>query len=381
VVHVGDREFIIVGTAHISRESADLVREVVEKEQPDCVCVELDDQRFEGLSQKKKFQELDIKQVIRKKQLALVFANQLLASYQKKLGGQLGVMPGTELIEATVVAQENGIPIRLCDRDVRVTLRRAWASMGFFNKLKLTSNLAVSAFERPEITEDDLRRLRDNDVMSELMRELGEALPELKVALIDERDAYLSQKMLEAPGDRVVAVVGAGHVSGICKALTSGREVDLEEIEKVPPVSNTWKWVGWGIPTLVLASLFYIGFSKGVDEATENLLFWIVVNSVPCTLGAIIAMGHPLTVLAGFLAAPITSLTPVVGAGYVCAFVQAFMRPPKVRELETMADEISSLRAWWSNKMLRILLVFILTTLGSVIGTWVGGFEIASNLF
>jgi pheromone shutdown-related protein TraB len=378
---VGNREFIIVGTAHISRESADLVREVIEKERPDCVCVELDKQRFEGLSQKQKFQELDIKQVIRKKQLALVFANQLLASYQKRLGGQLGVMPGTELIEATVVAQENDIPIKLCDRDVRVTLRRAWASMGFFNKLKLAANLAGSVFERPEITEDDLRRLRDNDVMSELMRELGEALPAIKVTLIDERDAYLSQRMLEATGDRIVAVVGAGHVSGICKALTVGREVSLAEIDQVPPVSNLWKWVGWGVPTLVLASLFYIGFSKGLEEATENLLFWIVVNSVPCMLGAIIAMGHPLTALVGFLAAPITSLTPVIGAGYVCAFVQAFMRPPKVRELEAMADEISTLRAWWSNRMLRILLVFILTTLGSVIGTWVGGFEIASNLF
>jgi pheromone shutdown-related protein TraB len=378
---VGNREFIIVGTAHISRESADLVREVIEKERPDCVCVELDKQRFEGLSQKQKFQELDIKQVIRKKQLALVFANQLLASYQKRLGGQLGVMPGTELIEATVVAQENDIPIKLCDRDVRVTLRRAWASMGFFNKLKLAANLAGSVFERPEITEDDLRRLRDNDVMSELMRELGEALPAIKVTLIDERDAYLSQRMLEATGDRIVAVVGAGHVSGICKALTVGREVSLAEIDQVPPVSDLWKWVGWGVPTLVLASLFYIGFSKGLEEATENLLFWIVVNSVPCMLGAIIALGHPLTALVGFLAAPITSLTPVIGAGYVCAFVQAFMRPPKVRELEAMADEISTLRAWWSNRMLRILLVFILTTLGSVIGTWVGGFEIASNLF
>jgi len=150
VVHVDGREFMIVGTAHISRESANLVREIIEKEQPDCVCVELDAQRFEALSQKQKFQELDIKQVIRKKQLAALLANLLLASYQKKLGGQLGITPGAELLEATEVAKENDIPIALCDRDVRVTLRRAWASMGFFNKLKLVSNLAVSVFERPK---------------------------------------------------------------------------------------------------------------------------------------------------------------------------------------------------------------------------------------
>ena len=280
------REFIIVGTAHISRESADLVREVIERERPDCVCVELDAQRFEALSHKRKFEELDLKQLIRKKQLAALLANLLLASYQKKLGGALGILPGTELLEATKVAQEHGIPIALCDRDVRVTLRRAWASMGFFRKVTLASTLAVSVFERPEISEEDLRKLRDKDVLSELMRELGEAMPALKTTLIDERDTYLSTRMREASGDRIVAVVGAGHVEGIREALVPDRDVDLAEIDTVPPISSVWKWVGWGIPTLILGSIGYIGISKGADAAGENLLYWILANGVQYDRGS-----------------------------------------------------------------------------------------------
>ena len=375
------REFIIVGTAHISRESADLVREVIEKERPDCVCVELDAQRFEALSQKKKFSELDLRQLIRKKQLAALLANLLLASYQKKLGGALGILPGTELLEATKAAEEFGIPIALCDRDVRVTLRRAWASMGFFKKATLASTLAVSVFERPEISEEDLRKLRDKDVLSELMRELGEAMPALKTTLIDERDIYLSTRMREASGDRIVAVVGAGHVEGICEALVPDREVDLSEIDTVPPISPVWKWVGWSIPALILGSIGYIGITKGAEVAGENLLYWILANGIPCTIGAVVALAHPVTTVSAFFVAPVTSLTPVIGAGYVCAFLQAYFQPPKVREFERLGDDVGSPRAWWTNRMLRILLVFIFTTLGSIIGTYVGGYEIISNLF
>jgi pheromone shutdown-related protein TraB len=378
---VDDREFIIVGTAHISRESTDLVREVIEKERPDCVCVELDAQRFEALSHKSKFSELDLRQLIRKKQLAALLANLLLASYQKKLGGALGILPGTELLEATKVAQEFGIPIALCDRDVRVTLRRAWASMGFFKKVLLASELAVSVFDRPEVSEEDLRKLRDKDVLSELMRELGEAMPALKTTLIDERDAYLSTRMREASGNRIVAVVGAGHVEGICEALVLERDVDLAEIDTVPPISFVWKWVGWGIPALILGSIGYIGISKGADVAGENLLYWILANGVPSSIGAILALAHPITTVSAFFVAPVTSLTPVIGAGYVCAFLQAYFQPPKVREFERLGDDVGSPRAWWTNRMLRILLVFVFTTLGSIIGTYVGGFEIISNLF
>jgi len=381
VLEVDGREFILVGTAHVSRESADLVREVIENERPDCVCVELDAQRYEALSHRTRWESLDLKQIIRKKQLAPLIANLLLASYQKKLGGALGVLPGAELLEAARAAEACGIPVALCDRDVRVTLRRVWASMSMWNKSKLLSVLALSAFDQPELDEAELRRLRDQDVLTELMNELGEALPALKYTLIDERDAFLSHKILESAGDRVVAVVGAGHIEGIRHALLERRQVDLDAINTIPPVAPIWKWIGWGVPTLILGSLLYIGVVKGAEVAAENLLYWIVANGIPTTIGAAAALAHPAVIASAFAVAPVTSLIPVIGAGYVLSFLQAYLAPPVVREFESVADDVGSLRQWWRNRLLRIFLVFVLTTIGSLIGTYVGGFEIVSNLF
>ncbi len=370
-----------MGTAHISQQSVDLVREVIERERPDCVCVELDQQRYEALSQEKTFAAQDLRAVIRNQQLAALLMNLLLASYQKRLGMKLGVTPGKELLEATRVAEENDIPIALCDRDVRVTLRRAWAAISFWHKIQLASGVMASAFEDTEISEGELARIRQQDVLSELMRELGEAMPRLKTSLIDERDSYLAHKILGAGGKRIVAVVGAGHIEGMSRAIEAGEDIDLTEIETVPPVSPLWKWVGWAIPALILGSIGWIGYSQGFAQAGENALFWFLANAIPSGIGGVLALAHPLTSLAAFFAAPFTSLTPVIGAGYVAAFVQTWLVPPKVQEIQTVGEDIATLKGWWANRLLRILLVFILTTLGSVIGTWVGGVEIVSNLF
>ncbi|MEE8474038.1 MAG: TraB/GumN family protein [Myxococcota bacterium] len=380
-VEVEGREFILVGTAHVSRESTALVRAVIERERPDTVCVELDRQRYEALSQKRSWEALDLRQIIRKQQLAALLANLVLASYQKKLGGALGVQPGAELIEATRVADELGIRVELCDRDVRITLRRAWASTSLWKKAMLLATLLTSIFDRPEISEEELRKLREQDVLSELMRELGEAMPGLKRVLIDERDVFLTQKMKEAPGRRILAVIGAGHVAGIRRALVAPGSADLEEINRIPPMRPVLKWVGWGVPGLILGALVVIGLRRGVDVAGENLLIWIVANGVPSTLGALIALAHPATVIAAFFVAPVTSLIPVIGAGYVLAFLQAYLAPPLVSEFESVTDDVTSPRRWWSNRLLRIMLVFVFTTLGSLIGTYVGGYAIVSNLF
>jgi pheromone shutdown-related protein TraB len=381
VLEVDGREFVLVGTAHISHESTELVRQVIARERPDGVCVELDRQRYEALSQQRHWETLDLREVIRRRQLTTLLANVILASYQKRLGGVLGVLPGAELLAAVRVAEERGIPVHLCDRDVRITLRRAWRSISLWKKSMLMSMLLVSLFERPEISEEDLRKLREQDVLSELMGELGRAMPALKRVLIDERDAFLGQKMREAPGRRLVAVVGAGHVAGLRRALLEEGRHDLEAINQIPPLAPWIKWIGWGIPTLILGSLAWIGFSKGAEVAGRNLVFWVLANGIPSTLGALAAMAHPLTVASAFFVAPVTSLTPVIGAGYVLAFLQAYLVPPIVREFESLADDVSSAAMWWRNRMLRIVLVFVLTTIGSIIGTYVGGYEILSNLW
>ena len=357
------------------------MRRVIETEKPDCVCVELDAQRYESLASAKKWEALDLKQIIRQKQISTLLLNLLLASYQKRLGGDLGVQPGRELLEATQVAQENEIPIELCDRDVRITLRRAAHATSFFRKLLLTSELLVAMFESPKISEEQLEELKEQDVLTEMMDELGRHLPALKKVLIDERDAYLSEKLKHSAGQRVVAVVGAGHLAGIRRALGDSKPVDLEELSEIPPVSPIWKVFGWGLPLLIIGALGWIGWSQGTEKMGEDLRFWILVNSIPTAIGAILAMGHPLTVLAGFVAAPITSLTPVVGAHYVTAFVQAYMRPPVVKEFQTVSEDLLVVRKWWENKLLRVFLAFILPALGSVLGTLVGGGKIFSSLF
>jgi len=380
-VQLGDREIIIIGTAHVSKQSADTVRQVIENEKPDCVCVELDDKRYKALSEQRKWESLDIKTIIKQKQLATLMVNLLLASYQKKLGEKMGVMPGAELLEATKAAKEHDIPIALCDRDVRVTMLRAWRSMSFWKKMQLFSSGLAGSFEDEELSEEKLAEMRKSDVLTEMMNELGEAMPTLKRVLIDERDAFLTQKIRDAKGKKLVAVVGAGHMQGIIRLLKEGGEHDLEKLSVIPPPGIGLKIIGWGIPALILGSIGYIGYTKGFAEAGNNLLFWILVNGVPCSIGAALAFAHPFTVIASFFAAPITSLTPVMGAGYVAAFIQAYYQPPLVKELQTVSSEIGSPKNWWKNRLLKIFLVLILTTLGSGIGTYVGAWEIMSNLF
>jgi len=381
VVDVGGRQFILVGTAHISQHSVELVREVIEKEKPDCVCIELDAQRYEALSQQRRFEGLDLREVIKKQQLAALLMNLMLASYQKRLGGKLGVTPGTELLEAAKAAEDHDIPISLCDRDIRVTLRRAWAALSWWKKSRLVVEFMASTVDAPELTEEELERIKENDVLSELMDELGRAMPEIKRVLIDERDSFLAQKIRDSAGDKLVAVVGAGHVAGMRRALLAEEDADLDEINFVPPVSPVWKWVGWAIPALIVGALGYIGLTQGREAASDNALYWFFVNAIPTGIGGIAALAHPLTIVAAFLAAPFTSLTPVIGAGYVAAFVQAWVQPPRVHEFQTVGEDIATVGHWWRSRLLKVFLVFILTTLGSIIGTYAGAYEIIQNLF
>ena len=354
---------------------------MIESEEPDCVCVELDEKRFKALSDRSKFASLDIKEIIKRKQLSTLLINLMLSAYQKKLGNQLGVLPGTELLAAAQLAQEKNIPVHLSDRDVRVTLRRAWHATSFFKKSYLLASIFASLFDKTEITEEKLADLKKKDVLSELMNELGEMLPDLKKVIIDERDIFLAEKIKEARGDKIVAVVGAGHVEGIKRVIARDNSTVLAEISAFPPVSGFWKAVGWTIPAVIIASLVAIGVQKGGAEAGANLMYWILANGVPSAIGAMLALAHPLTIIGAFAAAPVTSLTPVIGAGYVTAFIQVMVRPPVVMEFETVLDDMSTVSGWWRNKLLKVFLAFLLPGFGSMIGTYLGGYEIISNLF
>lgn len=382
VIELDGRRVVLVGTAHVSRESVELVRHVIEAERPDVVCVELDQRRYDALSQRKRWEALDLREVIRKRQLATLLLNLFLASYQKRLGGKLGVMPGSELLEAVEVATACNVEVELCDRDVRITLRRAWGALSLPKKAMLLSGvLEAGTGKGPEISEEELRRLRSKDVLSEMMQELGRAFPELKTALIDERDAYLATKIRQAKGQSVVAIVGAGHIAGMSEALLGRRDADLPELERIPPVSPMWKTIGWGVTALILGSIGYIGATQGAAAAGENAMIWALAHGIPSALGGLLALAHPYTILAAFLAAPFTSLSPLIGVGYVAALVQTYVTPPRVYEFQTVGEDIMRARAWWRSRVLRVFLVFLLTSVGGVLGTWFGGAKILSNVF
>ncbi len=379
-VDLAGRTIFLVGTAHVSQRSVDLVREVIQRERPDAVCIELDEGRYTALSEQKQFEEQDLREVLKKKQLATLMLNLILASYQRRLGLKLGVAPGSELLEAARVAEEHEIPFILCDRDVRITLSRAWQSISWWQRLRLLAELAVSVFEDAEVSEDELERFRDQDVVTEVMNDLGRMLPDLKRVLIDERDAYLAHEILEASGERIVAVVGAGHVAGMIERLEREERADMDEITSMPTDSPWWKIFGWSIPLLIIGSIAAIAVTQGAEAAGENAMIWFLANAIPSGIGALFAFGHPLTVMAAALSAPFTSLTPLIGAGYVAAFAQMWVQPPRVSDFGTIGDDLSVPRRWWQSRLLRIFLVFVLTTLGSLLGTWGGGFGVLRNL-
>jgi len=380
VVQKGDREIVVIGTAHVSRESVDLVRRAIRELQPEAVAIELDAKRFEALSRPERFEALDLREVIRTRQLATLGLNLALAAYQRSLGMALGVRPGAELLEAARCAEEAGIPVALCDRDVRVTLRRAWHALSFWKRLTLLTGFSAALFERAELSEEDLRELRRTDVLSRLLAELGAAFPGLKRVLIDERDAYLAQRIRETPGRRIVAVVGAGHLEGVVRGLESDAHVDLAALSELPRGSRWMHVLGWGIPALVVLSLFVIGLRDGGAVAGENVAFFALATALPSAAGTLLALGHPAAVLSALLLAPLTALSPLIGIGHVTALVQSWARPPFVRELSSALDDLGSLAGLWRNRLLRVLLVFALSTLGGILGTWVGGARLVASL-
>lgn len=387
-LNVGDKEVILVGTAHISQESVDAVRSIISQESPDVVCVELDAQRYKALRDKNWWQSLNLFEVFRKGQAPFLMANLVLSSYQRRLGRETGVKPGAELAEAARVAEDAGIEVVLCDREIRKTLLRAWRKTGFWKKSLLAAEIVSSVLpgggggggddegmKAPaRMTEEELRRLRQGDTLSLMLEEMGKTLPTVKKVLVDERDMFMSAGIRDARGQKVVAVVGAAHVPGITRHLTElgpSSSETLAEIDTIPERSLLSRIVPWLVPLIVLG-LFVAGFFYGDTKNFQDAaVAWVLANGILSALGALIALGHPLTIVAAFIAAPITSLNPTIGAGYVTGIVQTWFAPPSVRDMENLSDDLISWKGWWTNRMGRVLIVFFFSSLGSTLGTLV----------
>ena len=380
-VTLGDRDYVLVGTAHISQDSVEIVKAVIQDENPDTVCIELDELRHRALRNPRHWESLNLVQVLKQGQAPFLLANLALASFQKRMGLQTGVKPGAELAAAAEIAEELGKDIQLVDREIRTTLLRAWRKASFWKKMTLFSTLLASMFETQELNEEELTKLRQTDTLSAMLDEMAEVLPTVKTILVDERDTYMAHHISLAPGKKIVAIVGAAHMPGILKKL--GQTFSSEEIAElsvVPEKTVLSKILPWLIPALVVG-LFIAGFMAGdTQQLADAAVAWILANGVLSALGALAALGHPLTILAAFVAAPITSLNPTIGAGFVTGLVQAFVAPPHVKDMEHVSEDIAKLSGWWRNRLTRVLLVFVLSSLGSAIGTLVA-FSWLKDLF
>lgn len=434
-VAAGDRTFYLLGTAHVSADSVRDVEAAIDPAVIDAVVVEIDDQRYRTVVEGRDWAQLDVFQIIRRKQAFLLLGNLVLASFQRRIGGGTGVEPGAEMIAATHRAREAGIPVIFGDRPIQATLRRAWAKTGLWGRSKLLASMIASVVSREEVTEEDLARMREQSELDAMLAELADYLPAVKKVLIDERDAYMAQKIVDAPGQRILAVVGAGHVPGmvrwiqqiagpagrgamepaaaeVTEAATPATEsavatpmdtapaaevteaatpksvkptpvassrrprtqrhtVDIAELERIPPPTAVARALPWVIPIVVVSLIGWGFFRGGVEGGLQGLYRWIVVNGTLSAIGALVAAAHPLTIIAAFVGAPITSMNPTIGVGFVTGLIEAFLRKPRVADLQRLNDDIVSIRGFYRNRLTRILLVFFFSSLGSSIGTFI----------
>lgn len=364
-----NRKVALVGTAHVSRESADLVEKVIHEEKPDTVCVELCPSRFQTIQQKDSWQNMDIIKVIKEKKAFLLFSNLLLASFQKRLAGKFDIKPGEEMLRAIDMAEKINAKIHLADREIRITLSRAWRIMGIWEKTKLMFQLVMSIGEVDEISEEDIEKMKQEDVLQTILADVQKTHPVLRDILIDERDKYLAQKIKTAPGNNIVAVVGAGHVPGIQRYWNT--DIDIDALEQLPPKSKISGFIQWAFPAAIVALIFFSFFLGGKNVGTDMIKWWFLATGVLAGLGAMIALAHPLTIISSILAAPFTALHPMIAVGWVAGLVEAFFRKPKVKDFENLSEDILSFKGFWKNNVTRILLVVVLTNIGCAVGTLV----------
>lgn len=364
----GGKEILLVGTAHVSRESAEFVKTLIAEETPDTVCVELCPTRLSSLRDNDKWRNMDIVRVIKEKKSLLLLMNLILASFQKKMAEKFQIQPGQEMRNAVEAAEKIEARVVPADRDIQTTLARVWRNMGFFEKVKFSFQLVFSLGGSDDITEEEIEKMKQEDILQTLLSDVKKSHPVMERVLIDERDMYLAGEIAGAPGNKIVAVVGAGHVPGIKRYINGGR-TEKEELNRIPPGGNLVKSLKWLIPLLIVLIIAAGFLLEGKGGGTDMIWAWVLANAVFAGLGAIAALAHPLTIIASVAAAPLTSLNPMIAAGWVSGLVETFSRKPKVKDLESIPTDIMSIKGFWKNNVIRILLVVIFTNLGSTVGT------------
>jgi pheromone shutdown-related protein TraB len=367
---------ILIGTAHISKESVEEVRQAIETYKPDIVAVELCQRRYDTITKKDKWENTPVAALIKSNNAYFMLAQTFLSSIQRKLGEEYGVEPGSEMIAAMQEAEKHNIKVALVDRDITVTLKRAWRKMGVREKFRVVWEFlkAMLGYDEEELEDLDLKELMKQDVISQMMEEFSKIAPSAATVLIHERDQYIAQKIFdESKKGKVVAVVGAGHINGIKQYLAKQElNVNLQELDQIPKKRmNLVKVVEVAIPVIFFSVIGWIIYSTGIDpwnKIKDIFLVWFLVHGILSGVGVAIARGHPLSILTAFMAAPFTSLEPFFAPGWFAGLVEAKLRKPIVKDFQDLS-KIESMRDFFRNKVIRLLMVVALANLGSIIGT------------
>jgi len=387
-VHRNGVDFDLLGTAHVSKASAEAVERLLDSEQYDAVAIELCKPRYLALKDQNQWRQLNLFTLLREGKAGMMMASLALSAYQRRIAEQFGIEPGAEMKAAIASAERHGLPVQLIDRDIGITLRRARSRLSWWQRWIMVNGLIYSLFSREEISEDDVEKLKEGDLLTQTFAEFSEASPELFDALIAERDQFMAARLIQenpAPAKtarrRVLAVLGAGHLAGTSRALAD-EQLPAETVSRlndVPPVTRLLKAVPWIILAAVLTG-FAIGFSRSPELGWSLIATWVLINGGLSALGALCARAHPLTVLTALVAAPLTSLNPTIGAGMVTGAVEAWLRKPRVGDFESLRDDVTKLSGWFRNRVSHVFVVFFLSNVGSAVGTWVAGFRMVQQL-
>jgi pheromone shutdown protein TraB len=400
--------YTILGTAHVSKTSAEAVQYLIEHHPFDAVAIELDPARHAALTDPDRWAKMDLFKVLREGKAGMMAINLALGAFQQRIADQFGIEPGQEMRVAIKATKEAGLPLLLIDRDISVTLQRVYRNVGFWQRMNLLAGLLASVFSREEIKEEDIEKLKQGDMLEATFSEFAQSSGKLYEPLITERDQYMAAKLREDTRasentrvsentrasentrgsnepryKNVLVVIGAGHLKGLVNHLQTNTE-DPKEIRSklniIPPPAAWTKLIPWLLVAFIIGG-FVVGFMRNPDFGLKLLSDWALTTGLLAAIGALVALAHPVTIIATALAAPITTLHPLLGVGFVSAAVELWFRKPTVNDFNNLRTDITTMRGWWKNRAARVLLVFILSSIGASIGFYLAGARIFGQLF
>ena len=371
-----DKQIYLVKTAHVSKSSVEDVERCIDEVDPDSICIELDEQRYEKMKNPDQWRETDLVKVIKDRQVGFLLVNLILSSFQKRMAKSLGSQTGGEMAAGIRLAEERNKNLILADRSIKTTFSRIWNSLAGKEKFKMLTGIIGSIFDEEEISEEDLQKLKEADALEAALMDIAKELPTIKKVLVDERDQYLTEKIRTAPGSKIVAIIGAAHSLGIEKYIND--DIDLEALDRVEKKKGIASLLKYLIPLGIIAMIAYTIFTNR-DAGFEQIRSWILWNGGLSALGVLLALGHPLSILTAFIMSPLTSLNPLLASGWFAGLVEASIRKPKVKDFEDLGDDISTLKGFWKNRVTRTLLVVVFANLFSSLGTFISGIDIVKK--